>query len=241
VPLHWCRASASNGVDMEKTFRACRLCSKPIVGRRAQARFCSERCQWDSNHILYTSRQRDKRRALGKPMVGDVVPCYNPQCTNAAVYVNMAAYCQRSCMMYVFNNKDWIGEGPSSRIQVICCGDCGTYFTIRPRTAPVRFCSDCVLLRAKAHDARKTHRRRAIGPEVLSAHQIAERDGVLCRICQGVVDMSLSGNHKWGPTIEHLIPVSKGGTNDHENLALAHRHCNVRRGVKDYPAVLLVS
>jgi len=34
-------------------------------------------------------------------------------------------------------------------------------------------------------------------------------------------------------TIEHLIPTSKGGSNDIDNLYLAHKHCNNRQGNKD--------
>lgn len=42
-----------------------------------------------------------------------------------------------------------------------------------------------------------------------------------------------SGNLPTGPTIEHRRPLSKGGTNDLDNLALAHRMCNTSRGNRD--------
>jgi 5-methylcytosine-specific restriction endonuclease McrA len=42
--------------------------------------------------------------------------------------------------------------------------------------------------------------------------------------------MGLSGDHRMGPTIDHLIPVSKGGADVPENVALAHRSCNCARG-----------
>jgi 5-methylcytosine-specific restriction endonuclease McrA len=32
------------------------------------------------------------------------------------------------------------------------------------------------------------------------------------------------------PTLDHLIPASKGGTDDPENLKLAHRSCNRAKG-----------
>lgn len=34
-------------------------------------------------------------------------------------------------------------------------------------------------------------------------------------------------------TIEHLRPLSKGGTSEMSNLALAHRRCNEKRGVEE--------
>lgn len=43
--------------------------------------------------------------------------------------------------------------------------------------------------------------------------------------------MTLSGMAKWGPTVDHLIPLSADGSDQIENVALAHRHCNISRGV----------
>lgn len=39
-------------------------------------------------------------------------------------------------------------------------------------------------------------------------------------------------NHKLFASFEHLIPRSFGGTNRQENLLLAHRKCNAKRGCK---------
>lgn len=44
---------------------------------------------------------------------------------------------------------------------------------------------------------------------------------------------------KWDyETIEHLTPVSKGGSNDMSNLALAHKKCNEERGNTDREPLL---
>lgn len=34
-------------------------------------------------------------------------------------------------------------------------------------------------------------------------------------------------------TLEHIVPLSKGGTDDMENLAISHGLCNQRRGNGD--------
>ncbi len=45
--------------------------------------------------------------------------------------------------------------------------------------------------------------------------------------------------NKWDyETFEHLMPVSKGGSNDMQNLALAHKKCNEERGNKDREPLL---
>ena len=34
------------------------------------------------------------------------------------------------------------------------------------------------------------------------------------------------------PTIEHLLPLAKGGDNNRENLVAAHQRCNSSKGAK---------
>jgi 5-methylcytosine-specific restriction endonuclease McrA len=60
---------------------------------------------------------------------------------------------------------------------------------------------------------------------------LAERDGTDCSICGDPVDMSISRNDdfKMCPSIDHVIPRSRGGTDDPSNLALAHLSCNCRK------------
>jgi 5-methylcytosine-specific restriction endonuclease McrA len=62
--------------------------------------------------------------------------------------------------------------------------------------------------------------------------EIAERDRYTCHLCRKSIDMTLSGRHPQGPTIDHLLPVSCGGGDEAHNVALAHSRCNVKRGTK---------
>lgn len=51
----------------------------------------------------------------------------------------------------------------------------------------------------------------------------------VCWLCRGDVDMSLSGRHRWGPSVDHIVATSAGGDFfDESNWALAHRSCNAR-------------
>jgi len=47
-----------------------------------------------------------------------------------------------------------------------------------------------------------------------------------CKLCL----QSISNRKE--ASIDHIIPKSLGGTNDYDNLQLAHRDCNSRRGNK---------
>lgn len=49
-----------------------------------------------------------------------------------------------------------------------------------------------------------------------------ERDGGVCGICGKVI----SGNF----TIDHIIPLSRGGKHCYENVQIAHGKCNNQKG-----------
>ena len=67
----------------------------------------------------------------------------------------------------------------------------------------------------------------------LNAIQLAERDGLACRWCGVDVDLALVGSRsKCAPSVDHVIPWSRGGTDDPHNLQLMHRVCNAQKGTR---------
>lgn len=54
--------------------------------------------------------------------------------------------------------------------------------------------------------------------------QLLERDGKECAVCR-VDDLTVKNS-----TLDHIMPVSRGGTGALVNLRLAHDECNSRRG-----------
>lgn len=59
---------------------------------------------------------------------------------------------------------------------------------------------------------------------------IYERDKWTCCICLEAVDPDAPVRSAWDATLDHVVPRSKGGTDDPANLRLAHRWCNSVRG-----------
>jgi len=51
--------------------------------------------------------------------------------------------------------------------------------------------------------------------------QVYERDGATCKDCGTTEDL----------TIDHIVPLSKDGTNDIENLQVLCMKCNCTKGV----------
>ena len=48
----------------------------------------------------------------------------------------------------------------------------------------------------------------------------------ICGICGQPVDKSLKYPDPFSPTVDHIIPCARGGSDDLDNLQLAHRKCN---------------
>lgn len=78
------------------------------------------------------------------------------------------------------------------------------------------------------------HRRRALkkatstGGPVLFA-EIAKRDGWRCSICEKAVDPLVKWPDSKSPSLDHVVPLSKGGAHDPSNVALAHLGCNTAK------------
>lgn len=75
----------------------------------------------------------------------------------------------------------------------------------------------------------------------ISIEGIIARDGDACYLCGEECDLNdyvvrNDGTHISGnlyPSIEHVIPVSKGGTHTWDNVLLAHRQCNSMKSDKE--------
>lgn len=72
------------------------------------------------------------------------------------------------------------------------------------------------------HDVRQ-RRNVAWYKEIL----LLSRGPIVCGICEAIIDYDVIEE---ALTIDHIIPISKGGSNDGKNLQPAHRTCNQLKG-----------
>jgi len=59
--------------------------------------------------------------------------------------------------------------------------------------------------------------------------EIAERDKGLCHMCGKRMGRQV-WPHPLSPSLDHVIPLSRGGVHDPTNVRLAHLGCNVAKG-----------
>ena len=68
-------------------------------------------------------------------------------------------------------------------------------------------------------------RRRHARIEQVNRRKIIERDKSTCYICGRVVA-------HWELVIDHVIPLSRGGSHSEDNMKVACPACNARKGTK---------
>lgn len=99
------------------------------------------------------------------------------------------------------------------------CNRCGESIDRRPDGKRGWIRDDVLLCKPCRHAGRRGYGASAV--------ELAQRDGTDCSLCGEAVDMSLTRAESiMCPSVDHVVPYSLGGSNDAENLALAHLRCN---------------
>lgn len=111
------------------------------------------------------------------------------------------------------------------------CQECDASFTTNRYSSIRKFCSKACCQRAHHRTRRHLERAAERAGEHFTVREIAARDGWICHICQRrIPDKGSWTNEDDDPTIDHLVPLSRGGEHTRANVAIAHRLCNSRRG-----------
>lgn len=99
------------------------------------------------------------------------------------------------------------------------CRECeSVYFT--------RACPWC--FRRKAHTKHPEAAQKKLAALTKRLRKLVERDGWDCWLCEWPVNPFTLEEHR--ASADHVIPKAQGGSNDLENLRLAHASCNEYRG-----------
>ncbi len=140
-------------------------------------------------------------------------------------YGNKAQFCSRKC-------KDDARHAAAAAALVESkpersCVHCGSALPKSMRV-DAKFCSSSC--NSAAHQVtRKMAKRAGVDrpDELVSRAYIAERDGWRCGLCGGRVSRARKHPDPLCASIDHIVPVAAGGTNDLANLQLAHLRCNL--------------
>lgn len=154
------------------------------------------------------------------------------QCGNIFVSRYKRLCCSYTCDMRYGYEKYYYNKSNNKRK----CRLCGNEFNIKLRSKePIAFCSDDCKKeseRQKKRDA-KLNRDKRIRKNLkdhIVSKRVFMRDGLRCKICGKKLRMDKQVPHPLAPTIDHIIPLSKGGEHSYLNVRSAHFQCNTKRG-----------
>jgi len=195
----------TRGKEVVRPWHKCLVCERVFFSERANRKYCSAACG-----------TKAKRHAI--------------ECDFCGKTFYRASTRPRFCS---------IACGQKNRRAIETCVGCGAEFPHRG-TGQNSYCSfDCYLrTRGKKRTGRKFgtdvhHRRRAkkagVPHESVSIEYVYERDGGKCHICGKKVSTGYESPHPMSLSLDHLIPLSRGGGHLLNNVCISHLGCNVGR------------
>ncbi|MGW1828810.1 HNH endonuclease [Streptomyces tubercidicus] len=109
-----------------------------------------------------------------------------------------------------------------------CCLWCGERYLARVRGInAAEYCTR--RCQGKAKGARRRATLRGAERERISRAQVFARDGWKCHLCGKGIDREAVAPEPLAPTLDHVLPLARGGGHTMINLRPAHFVCNSRK------------
>lgn len=112
------------------------------------------------------------------------------------------------------------------------CPDChsGFEFVVKMGRKPHR-CPPCqtsadLETRRKGRRDRRAREANAPGDHDVDGRLVLERDSWVCRLCGEGIDRDAIAPAPWSASIDHVIPLARGGEHSMANVQAAHYWCN---------------
>jgi len=161
------------------------------------------------------------------------------------VVKNTRKYCSRQCS--IKGQGKALRRALSERAVIgLDCRICGERFSSKRHTKK-SLCKRCTKReyrnsggRSKGESHTQRARRNCVQAENISRIAVFKRDGWRCGICGVDTPRSLlkDCSHTYSPTLDHVVPLSKGGSHTVDNVQCLCRGCNSRKGDRPHPTTI---
>lgn len=197
--------------------RPCAHCGKPFAYvPKHRVKFCSLGCA--SRHSWLSRFRRVKLCRIRWA-----------ECRCGATYVARPGYTH--CRPLMSRNGHTYHSTYRRASHTIVCADCGRSETAKQGVRI--YCRQCSEVRRKESDRAQKDRRRArkrrLTVETVYRKRVFERDGWLCQLCRRPLRRDVAVPHPLAPTLDHIIPLARGGEHSYRNVQAAHFICNSRK------------
>jgi 5-methylcytosine-specific restriction endonuclease McrA len=238
--------------------KRCAQCVTEFATRKANALYCSDfcrtrarearrparpgrgyrtlRCEWCDRPFRSCNPARTCSRACyGKLLTlannGAACPLPVKDCIGCGgAFIARApriSYCSSEC------RHQHLGTTPSDGPRVRTCG-CGAESPPLYRQGGWT-CDACKAETRRRGKRMRRARKAGATAERISPTDIYERDGWTCQLCGRPVARAKAVPHPQAPTLDHIVPLSKGGDHTTSNVQCAHFRCNSLKGDRTAP------
>jgi 5-methylcytosine-specific restriction endonuclease McrA len=178
--------------------RQCTECGQPFTTSEARQVLCSRACRSRVAQRRTTVTRYPDRVTLARRTLNQVAPL---------VIVPTA------------------GEGAWTAGN---CALCSEPFVSRLRTITCSIQCQARLKADRMHEKGHRYRARLRAAYVAPVNRalIYLRDEYTCQLCHLPVDMTTLSPQPFAPSLDHVIPLARGGTHELNNVQLAHVICN---------------
>ena len=213
--------AARHTADLRRGEYFCEYCGQPRHSDHPNRnRFCSRECVWKAKRLAALQRKQEKKRLHEIEMTRSCDFC-------GEMFVAVSGtnrFCSRECgysySLQESHDKNLQQFRPEQRT----CPKCGVQFTTTLRTQRRIYCSE--RCEEAAHDDRRAEQLKAAFVEPVGLKTTFHSYDGICGICGLPVPERNDPASDWGPTVDHIVPLSKGGKHMKSNCQLAHRLCN---------------
>ncbi len=220
---YYCRQEEKKILSREKTARqlwTCKGCGNKFNGRKQP--FCTKECRIKFDRIKIVKH-------INCSYCGKMYGI--SQQTLRSQKRNQKHFCSKEC------NGGALYNQMQATIVKVVCESCGKEFTKRKSQHRVKWCLDCKVRRFKdrRHKIGVMYRIGRKGKnygEEIDYYSICLRDRFRCQLCGIKTRPDYPPLHSLYPTVDHIMPISKGGRHEVANLQCACRQCNQRKGRK---------
>ena len=224
-PCMACGAPIAPHVGRGRPRKYCTSCSPTTDNAKAWRALArgSRRCRGCGAVLLRGPRERNPRKWCGDACRVRYQRGYRVR-SRRCVWCNAEYASARSDQRFCTRRCGWLHRAtlrPGAIPHQIKCLVCGsTFLSIYPQS---RYCDDVCRRRARnwRYETRRPHRLQK-----RARRRILDRDEWRCYLCQRPIPRGVEWPHPLSGTIDHVMPVSAGGSDDPSNLRAAHWHCN---------------
>lgn len=213
----------------------CPICGSDDIPKRAtgpRATYCSKRCR---NRASYLAQRASGKRGSRR----DKSPKTCPHCSASFIPEKSARqiYCSKRCSGAVHRNSrtsecSEVDCSKPVRARSLCANH---YKQARRRAGETSWRDDLGDPEARRRRLRaKTQRRRALlsdpDAEMIDRDAVGDRDAWRCGLCDRRVHRELAWPNPMSASLDHIVPLSRGGKHVLANVQISHLSCNVAKG-----------